>query len=381
MEEATSSKGQDWSSLPADLLKTILELLPWSSHPSFAATCAHWRSAVSPFYPAWITPVLLSAANVGTTNLRLYSPYYHKHFELDHTLESPGARLCCAKGHHVILYHRVGNDTMVVNANLLTGDILDLYLPEHTSFDFVVVCDGGDRERLFGVAAHVALQAARSVRAGDGGEEGWWRAWELPEFWAEGSELTASPATNPVFHRGLLYVLGAGGRLAVHDDSRHDEGFRILDTPKGGFGVECGDDCYLFESDEGELMAVLMGCNGSPVRVVRLDEERMEWEKVDSLEGRALFTGTLTTMMVKTGVKWMQNKIFTPRLYDWPETICVDLVVREDELAFVPTSTRVEQYGGTCGKSIWACGSGPQETSNFWETINVDYSIWVDFSN
>ncbi|CAL5081300.1 unnamed protein product [Urochloa decumbens] len=373
MDEATSQE-RDWSSLPADLLREVLARLPWSSHPSFAATCAHWRSAVSPFYPSWITPVLLSAANVGSTNLRLYSPYYHKNFELDQKLESPGAKLCCGKGHRVMLYHRVGNDKVVVDANLLTGDILDLYLPERTGFDFVV-CDG-DRERLFGVDAHVVLQAARSVWSGDG--EGWC-AWEFPELWAEGSELTASPVTNPVFHRGLLYLLGAGGRLAVHDDSQHHEGFRILDMPKG-FGIDC-DDCYLFESDEGELMAALMGHNGSPVHVVRLNEERMEWEIVDSLKGRALFTGTLTTMMVKTGVKWMQDKVFTPRLYDWPETINVELVEREGELAFVPISTTTEQYGGACGKSIWACGLGPHETSEFWETINFDYSIWVDFSN
>ncbi|CAN6174203.1 unnamed protein product [Urochloa humidicola] len=373
MDEATS-QGQDWSSIPADLLKTILELLPWSSHPSFAATCRHWRSAVPPFYPAWITPLLLSAADVGSTNLRLYSPYYHKNFELDQTLESPGAMLCCAKGHRVMLYRHVGdNDKVVVDADLLTGDILDLYLPECTCFNFVVY-DG--RQRLIGVGAHVVLQAARSVRSDDG--EGWC-AWEFAESWAEGSEFMASPVTNPVLHRGLLYLLGTGGRLAVHDDSRHDEGFRILDMPKG-FGIEC-DDCYLFESDEGELMAVLMGHNGSPVHVVRLNEERMEWEKVDSLKGRALFTGTLTTIMVKTDIEWMQNKIFVPRVDDWPETIFVDLVNREGELAFVPISTRVEQYGGTCGKSIWVCGLGPHETSKFWETTNVDYSIWVDFSN
>lgn len=134
MDDATPSpaQGRGWSSLPADLLREILARLPWSSHPVFAATCAHWRSTVPALYPAWITPVLLGAADVGSTNVRFYSPYYHKIFELDgETLESPGAKVCCAGGHHVMLCQRVveEDELVVVDANLVTGVIDDLYLP------------------------------------------------------------------------------------------------------------------------------------------------------------------------------------------------------------------------------------------------------------
>lgn len=385
MEEAATSPTAVvrgcWSSLPADLLRDILARLPWSSHPSFAATCAHWRSAVAPFYPAWITPVLLSAADVGSTNLRFYSPYYHKNFQLDETLESPNARICCANGRHLILYQSVADKNVVVDANLVTGDIYDFYLPESTRFHFVAVYDGGagKQQVMFGVHAHVLLQAARSLRPPNG--QGW-SAWEFSELDPEGPELAVSPRTNPVLHHGLLYLLGVDGKLAVHDDSRHSEGFQLLDMP-AGFGFQCDDDeSHLFESDEGELMAVLIGRRrGSPVQVVRLNERSMEWEKVESLKGRALFTGTLTTVMVKTGVKWMQDKIFVPRLHEWPETIHADLVDREGELAFVPKSTAAAQGRAACGKGIWTCALPPQESSVFWETINVDYSIWVDLRN
>ncbi|CAN6204374.1 unnamed protein product [Urochloa humidicola] len=329
-------KGEErgWSSLPADLLKTILELLPWSSHPRFAATCRHWRSSVSPFYPAWLTPLLLNTVDVGTTCIRYYSPYYHKNFEVFRTLQTPDAKLCCANGHRLTLCYQVDTELTVVDANLVTGDIYDLYSVDSTGFDFVVY-DGS--KRMFGIDVLASLQVARAIEDVDGG----WYRWEFSEFkLLDKPEFDVSPMTNPVLHRGLLYLLlGVDGRLAVYDDSRLEEGFKVLDTPKS-FGFRC-DDYYLFESDEGELMVVLMGRRGSPVHVIKLNEQSMELEEVESLEGRTLFTGTLTTMMVKTSVKWMQNKIFTPRLYDWPETIDVDLVNREGELAFVPVSTAV----------------------------------------
>ncbi|OEL15196.1 hypothetical protein BAE44_0023786 [Dichanthelium oligosanthes] len=126
-------------------------------------------------------------------------------------------------------------------------------------------------------------------------------------------------------------------------------------------------------------MAVLMCRHGTPVHVLKLNEQEMEWEKVESLEGRALLTGTPTTMMVKTNVEWMQNKIFVPRLYNWPESLQVDLVEREGEVAFVPVSTTaVAQDGGTCEKGIWTCGLEPEQSSEFLETIKLYHSIWVD---
>ncbi|KAF8688314.1 hypothetical protein HU200_042272 [Digitaria exilis] len=357
MEDTTSlaaaQEERGWSSLPTDLLKAILDLLPWSSHPRFAAACKHWRSALSPFYPASITPLLLSAADIGATNLCYYSPYYHKNFEVARTLDTPYASLFCANGHRLTLCQRTRTDDpelIVVHADLSTGKIWDLFPLERTSFDFVVY--NGAR-RMFGINTLGGLKIARAIETHDGR----WHDWEFMVVDHDWPRLYVSPTSNPVLHRGLLDLLGVDGRLAVHDDSRFEEGFEVLDMPRG-FGFE-SDSCYLFESDESELMAVSWAT---------LNEERMEWERVESLEVRALFTGTLTTTMVKTKFRWMQNKVFTPRLYDWPETVRVDLVDRGGEVAFVPP--RVARASGHVS---WP---GAQEATEFWETIRIDHSIW-----
>jgi len=366
----------DWSSLPVDLLEDIVDLLPWSSRPRFAAVCKHWRSAVLPFYPAWLTPVLLNAADVGSTNVRYYSPYHHKIFEISDTLESPNsAKICCARGRHLTLCQRTDWEITVAHIDLVTGAICDLYPLERCSFDFVVY--DGER-RMLGIKAVGVLEVARAIRCDCGG----WYPWEFSELSPDEPKLTASPATSPVLHRGLLYLLGIDGRLAVYDDRQHERGLVVLDKP-GGFGPDrdC-DDCYLFESDEGELRAVLVGRRGTPVRVVRLDEQEMEWEEVESLGGRAVFTGTPATLMVETGVEWMRNRIFVPRLHSWPETIHADLVERGGELAFVPASAAAAARDGGAGeKGIWSCGLEPQQSSEFWETIEFFHGVWVNFRN
>lgn len=124
----------------------------------------------------------------------------------------------------------------------------------------------------------------------------------------------------------------------MYDPCKHDEGFEILDNPTS-FGFKHYNS-YLVESDQHELMAVLLGRRGTLNHVIKLNEKKMEWEKVESLQGRTLFTGTLTSMVKKTKFKWMEDRVFLPVFYKWPDTIHADLISRDDELAFVQKNHR-----------------------------------------
>uniref|UniRef100_A0A0E0M0U4 KIB1-4 beta-propeller domain-containing protein n=1 Tax=Oryza punctata TaxID=4537 RepID=A0A0E0M0U4_ORYPU len=159
----------------------------------------------------------------------------------------------------------------------------------------------------------------------------------------------------------LIYLLSEHGRLTVYDPCKHVEGFKILDEAMK-FGFE-HHDSYLVESDQDELMAALFGRRGTPVHVIVLNEK--EWEKVESLQGRTLFTGTLTCMVKKTKFKWMQNRVFLPMFYKWPETVHVNLISHDGELAFLPKSsssnakysTMGDHNNGTCCKKcadVWS---------------------------
>ncbi|CAM0951226.1 unnamed protein product [Alopecurus aequalis] len=369
--EAATSQAHDWSSLPVEVLVRILDHLRWSSHPSFGLVCRQWQSARAwaPFYPAWIVPLLLNAPDVGTTNLRYYSPYYHKHFEIACTLNIPDAKIVCATGHHLTLCL----EHLILDVDLLSSDVHELPKHDLPTFDSVVY-DGV--RTMFGVDS---LQIGRSIR---NNQIDMWGDWNYTSFDWDGPCFQTSQDCNPVLHDGFLYLLGRHGALAVYDENKHDEGFNILEKPQSFMFDH--HDSYLVKSDQGELMAVLIGHRGTPVNIVKLNEHTMEWEKIEDLEGRTLFTGTLTSMMKKTNVKWMQNKVFLPRLHDWPETVHVDLVQREGDVAFVPKSGRADTMvkHNNCGTNIWSYELGQnEEPKEFWGTEKVDYSIWVDFSN
>ncbi|KAK1630552.1 hypothetical protein QYE76_004867 [Lolium multiflorum] len=311
MESATSQESAGWSSLPADLLLLILKRLRWSSHPSFALVCKQWRSAVSPFYPAWITPLLLNSSKVGPSNVQYYySPYYHKNFEIDNTL--PGAKISCSAGQHLALHLE---NNRILDLELTSGAVHELPPIDEEAINakfHSVVYDGVGimyaLDPLYG-----RMRIIRSIR----NNVGMWDDWNYAEFYLDDPMIMASPDGNPVLHNGSMYILFEDGRLGVYDDTRQTESFEILEKPLS-FGFE-HEYTYLVEDDEGELMAVLFGRHGQgehedsyPVNVVKLNEHTMEWETVENLEGRAVFTGTPTTVMKKTNVKWMQNKATLP---------------------------------------------------------------------
>uniref|UniRef100_A0A0E0QQ22 Uncharacterized protein n=1 Tax=Oryza rufipogon TaxID=4529 RepID=A0A0E0QQ22_ORYRU len=372
---------RDWSSLPSDVLAVILERLRWSSHPSFALTCRHWRSAVSPFYPAWITPLLLSTAHVGVTNIRYYSPYYHKNFEVggeegDHALSrARGAKICCAAGRHLAL----DSPSAVLDVELVTGNINKVPHIYRGNFDFVIYDDRA--YRIFGIDAVLPLKIGYANWNSD---DGVWEDWTLMELGINGPRLLPSPVTNPVIHCGLIYLLNDQGGLVMYDPCKHDEGFEILDNPTS-FGFKHYNS-YLVESDQHELMAVLLGRRGTLNHVIKLNEKKMEWEKVESLQGRTLFTGTLTSMVKKTKFKWMEDRVFLPVFYKWPDTIHADLISRDDELAFVPKKSSsfdtgnpnvVNHNNGACCEKcvdVWSYKLGQQEEPREnWGAERVDY--------
>uniref|UniRef100_A0A0D9XDC5 Uncharacterized protein n=1 Tax=Leersia perrieri TaxID=77586 RepID=A0A0D9XDC5_9ORYZ len=89
-----------------------------------------------------------------------------------------------------------------------------------------------------------------------------------------------------------------------------------------------------------------------------------------------------SNVKIVTYLSPIKNKIFLPRFYNWPETVHVDLVNREGELAFVPKSPTSSSttYIDTSSTHILSYElEDGAATKEYRGTERVDYSIWVDF--
>ncbi|PVH62827.1 hypothetical protein PAHAL_3G411000 [Panicum hallii] len=159
-------------------------------------------------------------------------------------------------------------------------------------------------------------------------------------------EFTMS-CCSPVLHKGLWYCLAEGGSLGVYDPKRIN--WSVLRKPVS-FGPEFPHkNCYLVESSQ-ELLAVLTGRNGTTIHVLKLKEKEMTWERMDSLGGRAIFTGTLASLSMARPPKVKANKVYLPKFYGRPQIIAAKLTASGGRLFFVPAQKEMQHP--TSNKSV-----------------------------
>lgn len=387
-----------WSSFLPELLRLICCRLWLADVPRFGAVCKHWNSCSFPVYPADATPILISSTLTDTGLIRCYSPCFNKMFVLTTTIRAPESRIFSAAADGWVIL-RKPNKTILFG-NLLDGSMFETPEYEH---DEVYLCtprdNGHEHPKDCGIFGVYASMGTVKIQSWDG------ESWENFEEQhggggddddddddMEGDDhrrlFTMSFCCNPVLHKGLLYCLGQGGSLGVYDPMEIK--WSVLHKPSS-FGSELQyKNCYLVES-QGELLVVLTGKNGTPIYVLRLNDTEMVWERMESLGGRALFTGTVASLSVAKPPESMANKVYLPRFYGHPEVIQAELTKSGDRLFFVPKPKQGSDEPGDAGRAkhgaggdkncAWCydleLGSGPGVEKQFAGSKNLLQYVWV----
>ncbi|KAM0883055.1 hypothetical protein ACQ4PT_031882 [Festuca glaucescens] len=337
MEHASNSirpRHRDWSNFTPDMLRLICGRLPLADVPRFAAVCRHWSSCAFPVYPADTAPVLLSTVITGAgSSVRCYHPCLHKMFIIatpPQTRLPQGSRVFSAAADGCLML-RTPRKT-VLFAPLLDDGGSVFETPQREDDEGFMCCappqHGDDDSHCNHHKVYVVYPEldAIKIQSWDGRS---WRSFHNSENF-----FKTSFSCNPVIHRGKLYCLGQEGNLGVYDPGKIK--WRVLPKP-ASFGSEFQyKNCYLVES-QGELLAALTGGNsGMPaIHALRLNEKKMKWERMESLGGRTLFTGTTSSLSMARPPQSMANKVFLPRFYGRPQVIHAELASSGGRLFFV----------------------------------------------
>ncbi|CAN1839052.1 hypothetical protein LINPERHAP1_LOCUS35647 [Linum perenne] len=94
--------------------------------------------------------------------------------------------------------------------------------------------------------------------------------------------------------------------------------WRILDTPHNAFMFDEYCEAYLMESPQKELMSVVVGSKGKPVRIVKFNHDLQKWQSVSSLNHQVIFLSHPTCLVIDSKelqVKGFANTIHFPRFH------------------------------------------------------------------
>ncbi|KAL5720798.1 hypothetical protein ACHQM5_013433 [Ranunculus cassubicifolius] len=131
---------------------------------------------------------------------------------------------------------------------------------------------------------------------------------------------------NPVFHDGVFWSLSKNGKLGVFNtkETNIDDMWKVYSNPSVPdvdsslpadlLFYTVSTRSFIMECD-GEIFCVFVGFVGTPVCVYKLDQsnETMIWNKVESLGEKIMFLSNTTSLLIPTGLKGTENRIYFPR--------------------------------------------------------------------
>ncbi|XP_019163510.1 PREDICTED: F-box/kelch-repeat protein At1g57790-like [Ipomoea nil] len=327
-KEEDEGNKRDWAGLPIELLSEMLTHLQLpQTRFSFHKVCKYWDSIQDPkhhsplIFPTLQSQWLLHKDTYHGTVCKFFHPFYPDRFAIDDVPDLNKAVLMHSNNGWLLIARRSLRNNPKIDLfwdwqnslffiNPFTKERVDLpeadFLGDWKSATFVSDPTSPDC-KVFGVVSFTdTFVRFETIRRGEA-------EWVRHSF--EDIPTIFQSNCHPVFHNQKLYCLGRHGEMGVFEFDPDDEESKkwTIHEVLGSPPEEETFESYLVEC-EGELLAVFLSFMGEKISVVRLDEERMEWMKVESLGDFMVFISLPTSFARKKMVDGMENKIYFPRL-------------------------------------------------------------------
>ncbi|KAJ1686114.1 hypothetical protein LUZ63_017504 [Rhynchospora breviuscula] len=303
-----------WDELPIELVELLFPRLSLVDCLRLPSVCKGWSKTSSFICKGRVWPWLMHLPNLKDRSFKFFDPFNCE----EYTLKSNAVLV--VRDHLALRYSKDGwaviteGNKRVFLLNPFTSQLI--YLPPlplkdyffdgisfksaPTSPDFIVY---GFFFQICGEFVEIS-----SWRPGE--EE-----WRVLEFWPSIPFFPSS--NNPVLLQGEFYCLGRKGELGVFNPEL--ESWNVLCKPEPIHLTEPhygNEHCHLLELD-GDLISVFRTDDiRTPIRVFKLNQSEMAWEKLEHLGDVTFFVDRRNSIAITSPEKKYANRIYVPWFED-----------------------------------------------------------------
>ncbi|KAJ3687385.1 hypothetical protein LUZ61_016549 [Rhynchospora tenuis] len=309
-DETEVAISRPWDDLPIELVELLFQRLSLVDCLRLPSVCKGWSKASSFIQKGRVWPWLMYLPNLKYQSCKFLDPFNSQ----EYTLKSDAV---VARDHLALRFSKDGwvvvteGNQRVFILNPFTSQVINLpqlplkkytfdgisFTSVPTSPDFVVY---GFFFQICGEFIEISMWRP--------GEE----EWTVLEFWPSIPYFPSS--NNPVIFQGEFYCLGRKGELGVFNPELKT--WNVLSKPEPiyltepCYGVEY---CHLLEL-HGDLISVFRTDDTkAPIRVFKLNQSEMEWEKLEHLVDMTLFVDCRNSIAITPPEKKYANRIYVPR--------------------------------------------------------------------
>ncbi|KAJ4809967.1 F-box protein family-like [Rhynchospora pubera] len=329
-----------WNELPIELVELLFPRLSLVDCLRLPSVCQGWSKASSFIRKGRVWPWLMHLPNLKYQSCKFFDPFYCE----DYTLKSNA--VVVARDHLALRYSKDGwvvvteGNKRVFILNPFTDQVINLPpLPSEEYF-----FDGISFTSVPTIPDFI-LYGFYFQRCGEYVEISTWCLGE--EEWTVLAFQPSIPffpsSNNPVLFQGEFYCLGRKGELGVFNPEL--ETWNVLCKPEPlylsepSYGLEY---CHLLELN-GDLVSVFRTDETkTPLRVLKLNQSHMMWEKLEHLADMTLFVDHRNSIAITSPEKKYANKIYIPRFEGGTDSK-KGMFYSMDDKRYHPSMHRVEE--------------------------------------
>ncbi|BFG38611.1 F-box/kelch-repeat protein [Prunus yedoensis var. nudiflora] len=334
---------QTWSDLPTELLELIVSRLALKDNIRVSVVCKRWHSAAISVRVVNQSPLLMYFPKFGDL-YEFYDPSQRKIYSLE-LPELTGSRICYTKDGWLLLYRPRSHRVFFFNP--FTRKMIKVPRFELTYQIVAFSCAPTSASCILFTVKHISptIVAISTCRPGE-------REWTTVNV-QNRLPFVSSIWNKLVFCNGLFYCLSLTGWLGVFNPQERTWSVLAVPPPK------CPENFFAKNWWKGKFMAehnrdilVIYTCSSENPIIFKLDQTRMVWEEMKTLDGVTLFASFLSSHSRTDLPGIMRNSVYF---------------------------SKVRFYGRCCiSYSLDDCRYHPRKQCHDWGEQDPFKNIWIE---